>query len=237
MTTTETRIETVSPHERFTPETIAKLDAPLNEGRVAYDPRGNPYLEGWDVIAAANVYFGFDGWSSSVQSVECSTRSMVTRTDRKTGAQYEVEIAVYSARVSVSAGGVTHTDVGTGVTADDRPEAHETAIKGAATDALKRALRQFGNQFGNGLYDKGRTGGGYVETPAEPIADWWDTVTDAIKAAGLDRIQVSKALNCPATANDTKDAAREWLNTNTTGSITGDVKALVTFLGGPQPFV
>src|SRR5258708_17158803 len=35
-------------------------------------------------------------------------------------------------------------------------EAHEQAKKGAVTDALKRALRAYGNQFGNGLYGDGR---------------------------------------------------------------------------------
>jgi DNA repair and recombination protein RAD52 len=35
-------------------------------------------------------------------------------------------------------------------------DAHEMAEKGAVTDALKRALRTFGDQFGNGLYGDGR---------------------------------------------------------------------------------
>jgi hypothetical protein len=34
--------------------------------------------------------------------------------------------------------------------------AHEQAEKGAVTDAVKRALRTFGDQFGNGLYGDGR---------------------------------------------------------------------------------
>jgi recombination DNA repair RAD52 pathway protein len=35
-------------------------------------------------------------------------------------------------------------------------ESHEQAEKGAVTDAIKRALRTFGSQFGNGLYGNGR---------------------------------------------------------------------------------
>ncbi len=34
-------------------------------------------------------------------------------------------------------------------------EAHEHAEKGAVTDAMKRALRTYGAQFGNGLYGDG----------------------------------------------------------------------------------
>lgn len=35
-------------------------------------------------------------------------------------------------------------------------DAHEVARKGAATDAVKRALRTFGSQFANGLYGDGK---------------------------------------------------------------------------------
>ena len=37
-------------------------------------------------------------------------------------------------------------------------QGHETAHKGAVTDALKRALRSYGDQFGNSLYGDGATG-------------------------------------------------------------------------------
>ena len=36
----------------------------------------------------------------------------------------------------------------------DNGNDHENAVKGAETDAIKRALRTFGNQFGLPLYDK-----------------------------------------------------------------------------------
>ena len=35
-------------------------------------------------------------------------------------------------------------------------DAHEQSAKEAVTDALKRAMRTFGNQFGNSLYDRGK---------------------------------------------------------------------------------
>lgn len=43
-------------------------------------------------------------------------------------------------------------------------EAHEQAKKGAVTDALKRCLRVFGNQFGNGLYGDGHVN---LDEPAQ----------------------------------------------------------------------
>ena len=43
-------------------------------------------------------------------------------------------------------------------------EAHEQAKKGAVTDALKRCLRAYGNQFGNGLYGDGHVN---LDEPAQ----------------------------------------------------------------------
>ena len=51
-------------------------------------------------------------------------------------------------------GELPKTDVGCAFVRRETPEEHETACKGAVTDATKRALRQFGDQFGNRLYDK-----------------------------------------------------------------------------------
>src|ERR1700704_91991 len=53
-------------------------------------------------------------------------------------------------------------------------ESHEQAEKGAVTDAVKRALRTFGEQFGNGLYGDGRVPmvDGETLTEANLKADW-----------------------------------------------------------------
>ena len=49
------------------------------------------------------------------------------------------------------------TDVGFRVVAEESAQGHETAYKGAVTDALKRALRTLGAQFGNDLGSDGGT--------------------------------------------------------------------------------
>lgn len=130
-------------------ETVALLAQPLDPARIRHRDAGRgrqvPYLEGHDVIARANEVFGFDGWHYSVDEMTVSTTT--------------VGRIFYRARVTVEALGVKRNDVGVGVVETDKqgtdhPVAHETAIKGAATDALKRALRSFGAQFGNELYDK-----------------------------------------------------------------------------------
>lgn len=45
--------------------------------------------------------------------------------------------------------------------------AHESAIKEAVTDALKRGLRSFGNPFGLALYDKSRASVGVDASEAD----------------------------------------------------------------------
>ena len=59
----------------------------------------------------------------------------------------------YSAPVRVSvAGALPRTDVGVHPVAEETFDGHDTAIKGAVTDGLKRAFRSFGVQFGNAFY-------------------------------------------------------------------------------------
>lgn len=52
---------------------------------------------------------------------------------------------------------ISRQDVGFGTgVARNLADAHENSAKEAVTDALKRSLRSFGNQFGNSLYDKSK---------------------------------------------------------------------------------
>ena len=59
----------------------------------------------------------------------------------------------YSAPVRVTvAGALPRTDLGVHPVAEETFDGHDTAMKGAVTDGLKRAFRSFGVQFGNGFY-------------------------------------------------------------------------------------
>jgi recombination DNA repair RAD52 pathway protein len=61
----------------------------------------------------------------------------------------------YTARVRVTVDGVIREDFGAGHGYDrDLGLAHESAIKEAVSDAMKRALKSFGYPFGLALYDK-----------------------------------------------------------------------------------
>lgn len=126
-------------------EITADLRQPLSPELIAIRPNDKKrYLEGWNAINQANRIFGYDRWGTEVLGVEYKE---LTRTSGKPAGLYAATV-----RVTVT-GWATKTDVGIGITAGDSPDAHETAYKGAVTDAMKRALRQFGPQFGNELYD------------------------------------------------------------------------------------
>ncbi len=76
--------------------------------------------------------------------------------ERSIGKQGDVGFGVtYIAKVRVIVQGVAREGCGAGHGIDRDPgQAHESAIKEAETDAMKRALMTFGNPFGLALYDK-----------------------------------------------------------------------------------
>ena len=143
----------------FSHEQLAALAAPLDRANVRQREQGRgkvAYLEGWQVIAEANRIFGFDGWQRQTIAMRC-----VAQAERPIGRDQKPGWGVtYTARVrvTVTAGGLTAvvregSGAGHGIDVD-LGQAHESALKEAETDAMKRALMTFGNPFGLALYDK-----------------------------------------------------------------------------------
>lgn len=144
----------------FTDMQVEELKKPLNRDNVKTRKQGSSevsYIEGYHAENEANRIFGFDGWDRMTLSASC-----VMEKPRKIGkGQYEKDGwgVTYTARVRI----VVHADgreivregsgAGHGIDAD-LGQAHESALKEAETDAEKRALKTFGNQFGQALYDK-----------------------------------------------------------------------------------
>ena len=164
--------------DKATSELTKKLDPAHVRPPAKFGPKGD-YLEGWHVIAEANRIFGFDGWSYEISNIRC-----VSERPRAIGQQAKDGWGVsYTAHVVVMVGGVARGDVGAGHGYDvDCGLAHESAIKEAVTDALKRALRTFGNPFGLALYDKSRENVG-VDLPAPDYA----AIRDRLMAATAKR--------------------------------------------------
>ncbi len=143
------------------PAVVNALEQPLDPALVSRrDGRGNrqyDYIEGHTVIDQANRIFGYGGWGYELVG-DVSLRR-IEKVDVRTG-EVKVNYA-YSAPVRVTVNGApSRTDIGFHIVTEDTPEGHETAAKGAVTDGLKRAMRSFGDRFGNGLYGDQPTANG-----------------------------------------------------------------------------
>ena len=125
------------------------IDASLVSQRKGRGGRTFEYLEGHAVIDQANRIFGFGGWGYEL--VGDVTPRRIETVDGQTG---EVKVSLgYSAPVRVTvAGALPRTDIGVHPVTEDNFDGHDTAMKGAVTDGMKRAFRSFGLQFGNGFY-------------------------------------------------------------------------------------
>jgi hypothetical protein len=142
------------------------------------------YVEGWHVIAEANRIFGYDAWDRRTLASNCVW----------SGASGQLYAAAYSAkvRVSVRAGDIKIVREGSGTGEGKAPtpgQAHDLALKGAETDATKRALATFGNPFGLALYDREQVGvrksrGGGV---APALGPWMIRSASGTEEASFDK--------------------------------------------------
>ena len=141
----------------FNKNQLASLSQELELNRIKTREKGNinlSYIEGFDVIDTANLIFGYGNWSYLISSL--------TQVSQEQNHNQNF-VVCYKAVVKLIVKDENHTksifrqDVGFGSgVAKTLADSHENAGKEAVTDALKRAMRSFGNQFGNSLYDKTR---------------------------------------------------------------------------------
>lgn len=171
-----------------------ELNAPLSAGVVKERKQGNTtlsYVEGWWVIRELNRIFGHDAWHQEIVEIKC-----VSERERKIGRDQRDGWGVsYVARISLNVMGVSREGVGAGHGIDaDLGLAHESAIKEAATDALKRAAMTFGNPFGLALYDKTKANVDQTPPSEIQISDvdrlnnaFIEQLAEKIKSAGVDK--------------------------------------------------
>ena len=136
-----------------------ELNKPLVSTNVKQREQGGiklSYIESWHAIAEANRIFGWDGWTRQTQDLQ-----LVQAEQKGDKGLWYVS---YLAKSLVTAHGVEPTGLVTSVAREgmgfgqgidrDLGKAHESAVKEAESDAMKRALMTFGNPFGLALYDK-----------------------------------------------------------------------------------
>ncbi|MDF1875205.1 DNA repair protein Rad52 [Sulfurimonas sp. SAG-AH-194-I05] len=129
----------------------------LDSSRIKSRAKGSislSYLEGFDIIETANRIFGYGNWDYSISKLEQVSEELNANQNKVVCYKAILEIKVYDMQHSKQ---VRREDVGFGIgIAKMLADAHESGAKEAVTDAIKRTLRSFGNQFGNSLYDKSR---------------------------------------------------------------------------------
>jgi DNA repair and recombination protein RAD52 len=141
----------------FNTNQLKVLNSELDSSRIKTREKGNvslSYIEGFDVIDTANLIFGYGNWSYLISKLDQVSQ------EQNHNQNY---VVCYKAVVKLIVKDENHTksifrqDVGFGSgVAKALNDAYENAGKEAVTDGLKRAMRSFGNQFGNSLYDKSR---------------------------------------------------------------------------------
>lgn len=151
---------------------LERLSQPLDVSRIKTREGGSgvklSYLETHDVIRTANDIFGYGGWGHRI--IELRPLKEVTVHNTKydppkagvcVGYLCLVELSVYV----VEGNGVT-SGIGYGDATEYRESAavtaHELAAKEAESDALKRALKNYGDQFGLALYSKTAASDGHL---------------------------------------------------------------------------
>ncbi|KAK3365778.1 hypothetical protein B0T24DRAFT_636714 [Lasiosphaeria ovina] len=142
---------------QYTAQEIATLQSRLQKqlGPEYISSRQGPsgqkvhYITAEKCIALANEVFGFNGWSSSIQNIQVD---FVDEHEQTFKISLGLSVVV---RVTLR-DGTYHEDVGYGhiENCKGKAAAFEKAKKEGTTDALKRALRNFGNVLGNCIYDK-----------------------------------------------------------------------------------
>ena len=167
---------TTGPSTVFTPGQVKDLSGPLNRAMVKQREQSGrrlSYIEGWHAIGEANRIFGFDAWHRETVELRC-----VSERERKIGREPKKPSdppqrdgwgVTYVARVRVTVSGIVRDGSGAGHGIDVDPGlAHESALKEAETDAMKRALMTFGNPFGLALYDKTQAAVADIPQPPPP---------------------------------------------------------------------
>lgn len=183
----------------FTTEQIAALQAPLDSKAVRSRTQGGSsvsYIEAYHAENEANRIFGFDAWDRVTELTHIGEREQ----DGKWRVYYRAKV-----RITVRAGDQTVVREGCGFGSGidrDIGQAHESALKEAESDAEKRALKTFGNPFGQALYDK--TQSNVVDASKLPVTDaQWAELVQLIESTGSDttamcehyRVQSLKDLN------------------------------------------
>jgi DNA recombination protein Rad52 len=149
----------VGSDQSLEPWQVDALNQDLDKAKVKQRSKGGTslsYIEGHEAIRVANAVFGLCGWTRKTQEMRCVADTAFSKNGR------DGFLVAYVGHCTVRVWSPTMQEwvesdgwgYGEGIDYQNVGQAHESAIKEAETDAMKRALVKFGDQFGLALYDK-----------------------------------------------------------------------------------
>jgi hypothetical protein len=174
------------------PVQYERLMRPLNGNRVKKRD-GNSYLEAWDVRAHLIRTFGFGGFSVTADEAEMVSHREVLQRKKKADDpdKFNHEVC-WKVRVTLVIPSLqaVYSEYAVGSNSQPSlPDAHDTAIKSAESDGLKRCAINLGTQFGLSLYNDGSLRDVIVGTLVGPWQQPFELeerpVPDGIVDAGL----------------------------------------------------
>ncbi len=213
----------------FTDEQIDLLNTSLVSENVSKrDGIGDnklSYLASHHVISEANRIFGFDGWSTEILILNQIDKTEYEKKPYNPGDDPKPMISISylcNLRVTIKSGDsfVTKEDTGfgngvAGASAYGIGSCIELASKEAVTDALKRCMRYFGNQFGNTLYNKDAAplpDMGSVELSKPATDEQLKTLRDLYKERDINDEWVINLLHAEGFTSGIDDINQDWFN-------------------------
>lgn len=162
---------------RLTAPQLRLLHRGLDPKRVGKDNKNHAHMEAWDIKRYLLRVFGFAGYDTENRELALVREIEIPGQSSTAPSRWTV---VYRAQVRLTVKDVTgrelgHWDgeaVGDSYNQPKIGDAHDMAMKTAASQALKRAATNLGDQFGLSLYNNGSPAPVVGFSAAHPPVEW-----------------------------------------------------------------
>lgn len=167
-------------HDYLTAAQITQLLRPINGQRVG-KANGFSHVEAYDVRAHLTRIFGFGRWDAEVGTCRLVFEAESEKNSKTVWTVCYLASVLVRVRTPDGRPLAQFIDVATGDATNQpsRADAHDMAAKTAASQALKRAAVNLGDQFGLSLYNKGSLAplvrGTLVEQPTASTPEGGDS--------------------------------------------------------------
>lgn len=164
------------PSGRLTAPQLRLLHRSVNPERIGKDDKGFSHMEAWDIKRHLIRVFGFGGYDTENRELTL-VREIEIPGQGNARSRWTV---IYRCQVRLTVKDTAGREIGhwDGEAigdAQNQPalgDAHDLALKSAASQALKRAATNLGDQFGLSLYNDGSHAAVVGYSAAHPPKEW-----------------------------------------------------------------